>query len=39
MLKIIVIYRKSGFNYSKVIIIGGGEVQSNYILILKMIIF
>ena len=26
MLKIIVIYRKSGFNYSKVIIIGGGEV-------------
>ena len=26
MLKVIVMYRKSGFNYSKVIIIGGGEV-------------
>ena len=26
MLKIIVIYRKSGFNYSNVVIIGGGEV-------------
>ena len=35
MLKVIVMYRKSGFNYSKVIIIGGGEVTKNYILMGK----